>query len=656
VVVVTGSKEESRSSALRLGRFEPGRLGSRVRAAFGGAVFALPTTIALAGAIAIAWQDRGSIAASDFLPWALLTALVLAAVLLAGEARRLPRDAAAAVVFFVVLAIWAGVSGTWAPVPSLARDEALLEAFGVLALVTALVTLRGARDKLLALGVFAGGLALVAVATAAQLHGSIALDDVFRYRRLSFPITYANAAAGFFLVGFWPAVVLAGRRAAAPWRRALAGGASTALLACSLLAQSKGALIGLGLSVLAVAIVSPARLRLLLGGLIAAAPVAAAFGPLVRPYRASSAAIETVDVHGAATATIVAAIAGAVLAGGWALADRRVRIGAVRRRLVGRVVLGLAVLAAITGAGTFVAVTHHPERWFAHQWRTFKHPDTGGSTHLVELGSNRYDFWRVSLDEFRDHPVAGGGARSFGPAYLVHGRSGETPARAHSLPLELLAEDGLVGFLLAVGGFGVLLVGLGRRARARSAAANAGFAGCILVLGQACVDWTFTFPAITVPFFLLAGIGLADEARTRVARRTSRAGAAVCVVGAVVVLAPPWLSAKLVRDGLNGRDGSDLRWAHRLDPVSVDPLVAEAQIAPSAQAALPPLRAALGRAPRSVQVRYVLGSVLWNAGRRQEALSQFEAAHALAPRDPTVAAALAVVRSDLRSRTSPSAK
>lgn len=652
----TGSKEESRSSATRLRRLEPRWLRSRVRAAFGGAVFALPTAIVLLEAIVVAWHDRGSIAASDFLPWELLTALVLAAVLLAGEARRLPRDAAAAFACLAALAIWAGVSGWWAPVPSLARDEALLEAFGLLAFLTALVTLRGARDKLMALGILAGGLALVAIATAAQLHGSTAIDDVFRYRRLSFPITYANAAAGFFLVGFWPAVVLAGRRAAAPWRRALAGGAATALLACSLLAQSKGAVIGLCLSVLAVALVSPARLRLLLGALLAAVPVAAAFGPLVRPYRAATASVETVDVHRAATAAIVAAVAGAVLAASWAFGDRRVRMGADRRRLVGRVALVVAVVAVVVGAGVFVAATHHPERWLSHQWRTFKHPDTGGSTHLVELGSNRYDFWRVSLDELRAHPVVGGGARSFGPTYLVHGRSGETPARAHSLPLELLGEDGLVGFALAVAGFGVLLVGLARRARARSASANAAFAGCVLVLGQACVDWTFTFPAITVPFFLLAGIGLADEARVRVARRPSRAGAAVCIVGAIVLLAPPWLSAKLVRDGLNGRDASDLRWAHRLDPISVDPLVAEAQIAPSAEAALPPLLAARGRAPRSVQVRFVLGSVLWNAGRRQEALAEFERAHALAPRDPTVAAALAIVRTDLRSRTSPSKK
>jgi hypothetical protein len=537
-------------------------------------------------------------------------------------------------------------------VPSLARDEALLEAFGLLAFLTALVTLRGARDKLIVLGVLAGGLALVAVATAVHVHGSSAVDDVFRYRRLSFPITYANAAAGFFLVGFWPAVVLAGRRAAPLWRRAPAGGAATVLLACSLLAQSKGALIGLGLSVVVVAAVSPARLRLLLGALLAAVPVAAGFLPLTGPYRASSAVVEVADVHRAATAAVVAGLAGAVLAAIWAAADRRVQLEGARRQLAGRIVLGLTIVGVVVGMGAFVAATHHPERWLAQHWQTFKHPDTGGSTHLVELGSNRYDFWRVSLAEARAHPWSGGGARSFGPYYLVHGRSGETPARAHSLPLELLGEDGLIGLALAVAGFGVLLAGLARRARARSAAATASLAGCTLVLGQACVDWTFTFPAITVPFFVLAGIGLADEARPRVAARPARIAAAACLVAAAVLLVPTWLSARLVRDGLNGRNASDLRWAHRFDPVSVDPLVAEAEIASSPRAALPPLLAAKARAPRSVQVRYVLGSVLWNAGRRREALAEFEAAHALAPRDPTVASALAVVRTNLGSGTS----
>ena len=53
------------------------------------------------------------------------------------------------------------------------------------------------------------------------------------------------------------------------------------------------------------------------------------------------------------------------------------------------------------------------------------------STHLLTLGSNRYDFWRVAIHQFREHPVGGIGARGFRVAYLGARRSPETPARAH---------------------------------------------------------------------------------------------------------------------------------------------------------------------------------------------------------------------------------
>jgi cytochrome c-type biogenesis protein CcmH/NrfG len=166
----------------------------------------------------------------------------------------------------------------------------------------------------------------------------------------------------------------------------------------------------------------------------------------------------------------------------------------------------------------------------------------------------------------------------------------------------------------------------------------------VLLLAQACVDWTFTFPALTVPFFLLAGIGLADEDRAWLPPRAARPLAAAAIVAAVVLFAPPWIAAKLVRTGLEHRDGADLRWAHRLDPVSVDPWVAEAEIAPSAQAAVAPLERARARAPRSVAVRYLLGSVYWNDGRRADAISEFEAALKLHPHDPSIERALAIVK------------
>ena len=74
------------------------------------------------------------------------------------------------------------------------------------------------------------------------------------------------------------------------------------------------------------------------------------------------------------------------------------------------------------------------------------------------LGSNRYDFFRVALDEFEAHPVAGIGVDNFQEQYLRRGRSDETPRYPHSVELRTLTETGLIGALLAVVGLAAALV------------------------------------------------------------------------------------------------------------------------------------------------------------------------------------------------------
>ncbi|HEX3806221.1 MAG TPA: O-antigen ligase family protein [Gaiellaceae bacterium] len=604
---------------------------------------ALPVAVVLVAAETIAWHDRGSIAAADFLPSSLAIAALAAVVLWSRAARRPPREALSALGLLTGLAVWAALSGFWAPVPSLARDEGLLVLTGAISFLVPLLVLNTPQDRLVALGIFTGAVTVLAIATVITLHGSTNVGDVFEFRRLSFPITYANATAGLLMAGVWPALLLAGRRAGAPAGRVLAFSTATLLIATSLLAQSKGAVLGTAASVLVVVAFSAARMRLVLVAVLASLPAALAFGRLTAAYDTSGAA-EIRDVHRAATTLVLLALVAAVLGAVYVACDLGLDLGEARRRLVGRGVLALTVAAIVVGGG--IVATSHPQAWLSAHWQAFKHPEAPGSasTHLVQLGSNRYDFWRVAVDEFRRHPLVGDGARGFGPAYLVYGRSSETPARAHSLPLELLGEEGIIGFLLAAGAFGLVLFGLVRRTRGRSAVATAALGGCVLLLAQACVDWTFTFPALTIPFFVLAGIGLADEGRRSVPTRAGRGGAALAALVALVVFLPPWLSAKLVTRGEAQRSTSDLHVAHLLDPVSVDPWLAEAQIATTPAQALGPLEQARARAPRSVEVRYLLGSAYWNDGKRAAAAKEYEAALALDPREPAIEQALRAVK------------
>jgi Tfp pilus assembly protein PilF len=82
--------------------------------------------------------------------------------------------------------------------------------------------------------------------------------------------------------------------------------------------------------------------------------------------------------------------------------------------------------------------------------------------------------------------------------------------------------------------------------------------------------------------------------------------------------------------------------------VTVDPWIAEAEIAPDARAAIPPMLAAERREPDAIAVHYVLGSVYYNAGRKRAALHEFQRALQLHPGDDAVTRALAVVRQSLK--------
>src|SRR3954452_1289523 len=86
----------------------------------------LPLFVLLALSALIAWKERGSILGVNWLQYAFLGALALAAVLLSGAALRPSRTAIAAVAATAALGAWVAVTILWSPVPGLARDEALL--------------------------------------------------------------------------------------------------------------------------------------------------------------------------------------------------------------------------------------------------------------------------------------------------------------------------------------------------------------------------------------------------------------------------------------------------------------------------------------------------------------------------------------------------
>jgi hypothetical protein len=601
----------------------------------------VPVAAFVAASALVAWRDFGSIDASDWLPYAVALGLVVAAVALSGAALLPSRAAAAGVIGLLALAGWVALSLAWSPLPSLARDEALLTALYALTLLTPLLTLRTLAERRAATALVVGALGALALATELRLRFGTDPASLYISGRLDSPVSYPNADAAFFLVGFWPAIGLAARRAWPVALRAAALATATALLAAWLLAQSKGGAFALVVSAIVFFAICPARLRALVPTLVAGALVGAGFRPLTAPYRATEQGLTGAVRHAGVVALLLIVVSAAVGIG-YALVDQRITVGARAHRVLGAVAVAALVVGLGGGVGAFALSVDRPGHWVAEKWRSFKTlpPHQGGTTHLFALGSNRYDFWRVALKTFEHHPLAGVGGRGFRAVYLERGRSIETPERAHSLELDELSETGIVGFVLLAAGVGLPLTVVLARAR-RSLAAATLAAAVVYWLAHSTVDWIWTFPTVTIPALLLLGIGAAPETPRPLPGRIGVPVGIVAGALALLAFAPPWLSARYADRayGDPAHAASDLRWARRLDPLSTQPYEAQAALAPSPRD-IPPLETAVRKEPRQVELHFGLGLAYLRAGRKADARRELETALKLAPRSDDIRKAL----------------
>jgi tetratricopeptide (TPR) repeat protein len=93
-------------------------------------------------------------------------------------------------------------------------------------------------------------------------------------------------------------------------------------------------------------------------------------------------------------------------------------------------------------------------------------------------------------------------------------------AQPHSVPLQWLAESGLIGALLALFGYGLLLTaGVGavrRRLPSRERLLMASLlGGAVAYALHACYDWDWDIPAVTLPALLFLGVLVGSEGASR---------------------------------------------------------------------------------------------------------------------------------------------
>lgn len=115
----------------------------------------------------------------------------------------------------------------------------------------------------------------------------------------------------------------------------------------------------------------------------------------------------------------------------------------------------LVAIAVLALAGPVAAATKPPARIQASSLVTGKpsfSPPAPRPKHLDSVRDRllhgRAKIWKAAWHTFEDHPFKGGGADSFSTASAAHQ---QTSFYAHDLPLELAAELGIAGLLLALG-------------------------------------------------------------------------------------------------------------------------------------------------------------------------------------------------------------
>jgi O-antigen ligase len=653
-----------------------------------------PTTVPTLAAIAlfVAWAaNQAGYPVTHWAPGALIV-LALLTIALLSVPLRLAEISLPLRVALTCLGLYTALSYLsilWGDVPGDAWEGANRTLLYLLVFTLFSLWPRRGASALMLLGAWT--LAMIALAVFVLLHVDAAVHpgQLFSEGRLKYPAGYENASAAMWAMVMWPALLLAASRRV-PWalRGVLAGG--VVLLAdLALLSQSRGSLYATVAMLVLVLALLPTRLRTLLV-LVPISIGVAVTAPLVLRVgdRLSNGGDVKGALHTASAAVLIAAVLVGVAVALAAAFESRHRFSERTASLLRRAVAAGAIALLLAGIAGALVAAGDPIARVEHAWHTFKGgygADRAGGSRLTSgLGSNRYDFYRVALDEFAAHPLAGIGVDNFQQQYLVHGRSGETPHYPHSVELRTLTETGVIGIVLAVIGLAAALLASSRAwltAAARRAdplgawvamAALSGFAYWIV---HGSVDWFWEFAGLGAPAFALLGLSCAlapggvrggagslgavaqqsgrRAGRGRIARRAMLGGAVAMALAACLSLAAPWLSQLQVERAARIwttaplEAYSNLEDAAKLNPLSDEPYLVAGTIAlrfgdlPRAER---DFSKALARTPGDAYATLERGAIASASGRRGEALELLSRAVRLNPREELAREALELVR------------
>jgi hypothetical protein len=639
----------------------PGQSANRAAVTLLGTLIALLAYTAFAhGATSFPAEARVQVAI------AALAAIAAAGWLYTGSLRLVaPKTALAGVAALAAFAVWSGVTVLW----SVAPDQTWIELNRTLTyvIVLGLAIAAGASQKrsieTLAIGYLLIAFAVTLYALGGKLVPGLHISGLFdlnqtgQVARLRAPLDYWNAL-GLFVAMAIPVAACLAADESRTHRVRLAALAAVELIGLTVgLTYSRGGLIALVVALAVGVGLGGARLKTLallaIAGFATLPPLLFALG---KPDLVNgNVPLAHRESAGAELAAILA-VSLLVLYGLMRLffrLEHRTQISARRARGIGRLLVALAAAMVALFVVSLAASSRGLDGSVSTWWHKFTSPHETGAVgdpfHLrSDTSGNRWVWWKEATGAWSDKPIAGWGAGSFPVTHLLYRRDTLPVRQPHSVPLQFLAETGIVGALLALGGYGLLLaagVGTVRRREPGSGRmlAAAVLAGAIAYAVHAWYDWDWDIPGVTLP--ALVFLGVLAGARAKVTASTALPGpsatARVIGLGAMTLVlcvfaasaALPSLSAGMAKDALvAASSASPARLGHaqataelaaRLNPLSDDGLKSAATVAshrgdPARARAY--LLDAVRRAPSDVQAWAQLANIELQLGDPHGAL------------------------------------
>ena len=323
--------------------------------------------------------------------------------------------------------------------------------------------------------------------------------SVISLGRLSEPFGYWNALALFTGIGLILAVSIASDSERAPTLRRSAAASMPLLGAALWMTFSRGALAATAAGLFALVAMRRSREAAAASCLAVASFAAMSLSVESHPFVKQVGGSLTNRLSDAGPFGIQLAIAVFVAAVAWTAVRA---VGRPGKTLPLNLTKLLAVAAVLLAIAPFASAV-------TGQKQSVGQESGANAARLASPESDRAAYWKVQLDQFAEYPLYGAGGGSFLAAWTQHRGSREPARNAHSLPIEILGDLGLVGLLLLLTLAGGVAIAA-KRAAATDARLAAGPAAALLAFAAHCViDWDWQVPGLMLAIIALAAVPLA---------------------------------------------------------------------------------------------------------------------------------------------------